>query len=136
MYGYFRGWKKAGLWERMNQAAREVGFKNGRKPEPSASTASSMCENPGRQQTQHGIDVHKQTLGQKCPILVETMGLLLIVLARCASVQDGTGNYRLLHKRFETVKHSIYNRWHRPKLPWADAASLKKISLTERTFSL
>ena len=38
VYGYFRRWKKNGLWERINEAlVKKVGVQNGRKPEPSAS---------------------------------------------------------------------------------------------------
>jgi len=44
---------------------------------------------------QHGIDVHKQTAERKCHILVDTLGLLLLVLVHSASIQDGAGGYQL-----------------------------------------
>jgi transposase len=54
---------------------------------------------------------------------VDTLGLRLMVLVHCASIQDGRDGYQTLRKLFDKIKHSIHNhRWCRLKLVWADGA--------------
>lgn len=43
VYGYFRRWKKAGLWKQINEAlVKKVRVKKGCKPEPSAGIVDSQ----------------------------------------------------------------------------------------------
>ena len=65
-----------------------------------------------RSNGERGIDGHKQIKGRKRHILVDTLGLLLIVLVSAASVSDNLGGLTI----FETIRTSF----QRLRKVWAD----------------
>lgn len=65
--------------------------------------------------TERGFDAGKLTWGRKRHTLVDTLGLLLVVMVTSAGVQDRAGA-RLL---FEQIKN---DPWRRVKKVWADEA--------------
>ena len=80
------------------------------------------------------MDVHKQTHGRKRHIVVDTLGLLLLVVVHSASMPDGNGGKQTLQTLFEQIKHSVYNRWCRLKKIWADGAYEHIVTFVQKQF--
>ena len=62
----------------------------------------------------------KKLFGRKWHLIVDTLGLVLLVVVTAANVQDRDGARALLQGLFERIKKSKYSRWSRLKLIWAD----------------
>lgn len=99
VYGYFRRWSQAGLWEQINAALREtVRQQVQRDPQPSAAIVDSQTLKTSDQACRSGIDAGKKIEGVKRHVLVDTLGLLLCVLVTPASRQDRDGARFLLER--------------------------------------
>ena len=135
VYGYFRRWTRCGLWTRVNAAlVARVRTQQGRAAQPSAAIVDSQSVKTSEGGEARGVDVYKQTSGRKRHIVVDTLGLLLIVVVHSASLQDGMAGKLVLQKLFEQIKRSVHNRWCRLKLVWADAAYENIIPYVRKQF--
>ena len=91
VYDYFAQWRDDGTWAKLVQALRErTRVQAGREPTPSAvcidSQSVKTTEMGG---PERGDDGGKKINGRKRHLLVDTLGLLLVVLISSAGLDDG-----------------------------------------------
>jgi putative transposase len=99
VYGYFRRWTNSGLLQDIHGHLREhIRLAEGRERGPTAAIIDSQSIKAGETSGQRGYDAGKKINGVKRHILVDTMGLLLMVMVHPANVQDRDGARLLLTK--------------------------------------
>jgi putative transposase len=92
VYHYFRVWRKADIWQRIHDTLRaKVRRKAGRHKQPTAGCLDSQSVKTTAIAGIRGYDKGKQLNGRKRHLLVDTLGLLLVVVVTAASVQDRDG---------------------------------------------
>ncbi len=91
-FDYFSAWKKDGTWQKILDALRrQVRTEAGREPEPQKAAIDSQTVKGSEAGGPRGYDGGKKINGRKRHIIVDTMGLLLVVLVTSANIDDGTG---------------------------------------------
>jgi len=101
VYHYFRLWKLNGLWEQIHAHLREhVRLLDGRKRHASAGIIDSQSVRSTECSDERGYDAGKKINGRKRHVLVDTIGLILLVMVLPANIQDRDGARQLLAAYF------------------------------------
>ena len=122
VFWYFKRWRQDGVVDRLHDALRDrVRDAEGRDPMASAGCidAQSVKGADTVGAAVRGFDAGKKINGRKRHIVVDTMGLLLLVVITCAGVQDRDGARTLLEK----VKVAMPSL----SLVWADGGYAGKL---------
>lgn len=111
VYGYFWQWRNAGIWMRIHDRLRaQVRQQAGRHKHPTAGCLDSQSVKTTQAPGLRGFDAGKLVKGRKRHILVDTMGLLLVVIVTAGSVQDRDGA-RLLFKQLRGGCKKLRKVW-------------------------
>jgi len=113
VYHYFWSWRGQGIWQQIHDTLREgVRQAAKRKPEPSGAILDSQSVRTTEQGGARGYDAAKQVCGRKSHVVVDTLGLVLLVVITAANVQDREGARTLLA--------TLATRFRRLRVIWAD----------------
>lgn len=98
VYQYYSRWYKAGIWQNILDTLVVLErVEQGRLPQPSAAIIDSQSVKSAQGGPDTGFDAAKKIKGRKRHILVDTLGLLLMVVVTSASVSEEAGARRLLN---------------------------------------
>src|SRR5450756_2742019 len=97
----------------------ELRVADGREPEPSAAILDSQSVKTTETPGVRGYDAATKVKGRKRHILVDTIGLLLIVVVHTANIQDRDGA--------KLVLEQVKGTFPRLQLIWADAGYSGKL---------
>jgi putative transposase len=118
---YFHRWVRQGLWQKINDTLRRrLRLQEGRTAEePSAAVIDSQSAKSSRTSGTRGYDAGKKIKGIKRHLVVDTLGLMLLVVVHSAGIQDRDGA-KLVLERGKSL-------WPRLQLVWADGGYAGKL---------
>lgn len=119
-YRWYRTWAADGTWDTVHDGLRaQVRVAAGRDPQPSAGVLDAQSIKSSEGGEARGFDMGKKTTGRKRHLVVDTLGLMLVVMVTSASVQDRAGGRAIL-ARLAALFPSV-------ALVWADGGYANKI---------
>jgi putative transposase len=98
-FDYFTLWKKDGTWQTvMDTLRRQTRVEAGREPEPQKAVIDSQTVKGSEAGGPRGYDGGKKINGRKRHLIVDTLGLLMVVMVTPANIDDGTGAPAVLQR--------------------------------------
>jgi putative transposase len=114
LYTYYRNWILSGFWLTLrDDLRRRLRYAHGRKPKPSAAIIDSQSVKRTECNEIRGFDAGKKINGSKRHLVVDTLGLVLIVMVTGANVQDRNAARALLA--------ALFQAYGTIQLVWADS---------------
>ena len=105
VYTQFWRWRRDGTWEALNAAlVRAAGQAEGRAAQPLAGVIDSQSGKTRAGGEARGVDVYKQISGGKRRLVLDTLGLLLLVVVHSGGIPDSTGVKQTWQALFERIK--------------------------------
>jgi putative transposase len=112
---YYLKWTRQGIWDQVLASLREFArVAAGKQPEPSVAVMDRQSVKTTGHGEARGYDAGKQVKGRKRHIVVDTLGLLLLVMVTPASLHDRDGGVQLCDE--------VQQQLARIKKIWADSA--------------
>ncbi len=111
VYTYFQQWRDDGTWQRIHDTLRaQVRQRAGRHKHPTAGALDSQSVKTTQIPGIRGYDAGKNVKGRKRHLLVDTLGLLLVIVVTSAAVSDPAGA-RLLFRRLGGACKKLRRIW-------------------------
>jgi len=113
VYHYFRLWKRTKLWVQIHTHLREhLRQVDGRQRQATAGIIDSQSVKSTECSDERGYDAGKKVNGRKRHVLVDTLGLVLLVLVLPANCQDRDAARQLLDTFFgQTSRRRLKHIW-------------------------
>jgi putative transposase len=113
---YYNMWTEDGTWDKINATLRRMVRRSvGKQDDPSLAIIDSQTVKATESGGERGYDGAKQVNGRKRHIMVDTLGLLLLVMVHAADIQDYiaaesvlTSAYRRFTSLLKVIADTIY----------------------------